>query len=84
MGSCVNSFDEDGDCVVNDLPWSTVSDLGYADENAVDVGEHAFSTKVEIPSGIMGATAGHDIHYLEHEDVYMLYDSDDDIHYFFV
>lgn len=27
LGTCVNSFDEDGDCIIPELPWSSVSDF---------------------------------------------------------
>ena len=83
VGSCVDSFDEDGDCIIDDLPWSTVSDLGHADENAQDIGSVTFLQNVSLPNEIAADTSGHEIQYLEYDGVYMLYDVDADVHYFF-
>jgi hypothetical protein len=84
IGSCVNSFDEDGDCIIDELPFSTVSDLAVAEENAKVINKNAFDETVTVPESIEHLTVGHEISYLVHDEVYMLYDLDSDIHYFFV
>ena len=84
VGSCINSFDEHGECLVPHLPWDTTSDLAVADENAEQVPIDTFLDQVDIPELIKAKTTDHDISYLEHGRVFMIYDNTDDVHYFFV
>lgn len=85
IGTCVNSFDEDGYCMVPDLSYSTVTDFAWGDENADRIPENEFRSQVIIPPDLEELISGHEIFYLLDRDnnQYMLYDSDDDIHYFF-
>ncbi len=84
VGNCVNSFNADGECVIPDLPWRTTSDLAYADENALELKKKTFFAGATVPDEILEKISGHDVFYLDHNSTYMLYDSDDDIHYFFI
>jgi hypothetical protein len=82
-GTCVNAFDADGDCIIPDLPWSHVSDMALACEGAISITEGEFPA--EIPVEISCETRGHSVEYLVSPDgVYMLYDAEADIHYFFI
>ena len=86
IGTCINSFDEDGCCVITDrLPYRTVTDFAAGDERAESVSEKNFRREVIISLDVEDLISGHAIHYLwdRAKDLYMLYDSDDDIHYFF-
>lgn len=80
QGNCINSFDEDGECIIGTLPFSTVSDLGYADENAEDVSKEIFFHKCNVPRSLAQIRRAR---YMEHNGLYILYDEDKDIHYFF-
>ena len=82
VGTCVNSFDEDGDCIVNQLPYSTASDFAGDEEEAEEISEKDFK-KIIITDKMVPKS--HKISYYKSEqDVVMAYDEDDDIHYFFV
>jgi len=86
VGNCVNSFDEDGENIVNQLPFNDVNDFAVAEENAKPISKEVFNTLVandemlnkkhEIVYGIM-------LKYVDFPVVYA-YDTDDDIHYFYV
>ena len=84
VGTCVNSFDEDGDCVLSELPWSQVSDFAFAGESAMRIAEAEFMAQAIVPKYVHEAISLHEIEYLRTEDeVLMLYDISDDVHYFF-
>ena len=85
LGTCVNSFDGDGYCTQPGIPYDTTSDLAVGDENAEEVSEEEFRSQVVLPSELEQKVMGHEVYYLldRGNDHYMLYDSDDDIHYFF-
>ena len=85
LGTCVNSFDGDGYCIQPGIPYETTSDLAVGDENAEEIPEEEFRSQVVIPSELEQKVAGHEIYYLldRDNDHYMLYDSNDDVHYFF-
>ncbi len=84
VGTCVNSFDEDGDCTVDNLPWSNVTDFAHYDENATEITAKEFHQLAEIPHLITKITTNHNIKYLNSDGVLSLYDLDDDIHYFLI
>ena len=82
VGTCIDCFDDDGDCLVGDLGWSDVSAFACAEEDASIV---EVSDRSGVPEGVQAATQGHDCVWLESDcGVLMLYDKDEDIHYFFV
>tara|TARA_A100001391_G_C5029508_1_gene267981 strand:- start:678 stop:995 length:318 start_codon:yes stop_codon:yes gene_type:complete len=85
MGSCVNSFDGDGYCIQPGVAYADTSALAVGDERADEISEEEFRAAVTIPSDLDQRVAGHEVFYLldREENQYMLYDSDDDIHYFF-
>lgn len=85
IGTCINSFDNDGDCVDPSLPYRDVSDFAVAEEDAEEITLEEFLSQASIPDSILNATANHDCTYLvDMYGVLMLYDEDGDIHYFFV
>lgn len=82
VGNCINSFDEDGDCVIPDLPFTDVSDLAYQLEDAIEIGPSEFHSKVSSNTDFDGT---HVVYYkLPDESVYVLYDTENDVHFFFV
>ena len=85
VGTCVNSFDEDdGTCVFDN--YQDVSDFAQSEEEAERIDAHAFYDAVAVPDQIARSLTNHELQYLRdiHRDVYMIYDVDSDIHYFFV
>jgi hypothetical protein len=58
IGNCVNSFNDDGYCIFDELPWGTVSDF------ACDVEEFGDE--------------------FSRDGITVKYDSDSDIHTFFI
>jgi len=84
IGNCVNSFDENGYCTFPN--FSDATEFAQAEEDAKEISQEQFNRAVEIPNSILNKIVDHQIIYLyaEPEDVYMAYDADDDIHYFFI
>lgn len=86
VGNCVNSFDEQGECVLSQLPYSHSSEFAMADEEAKLIPQNVFNSVINVPGPIKQTINGHAVSYMvdEKNDVYMLYDRTADIHYFFV
>lgn len=83
VGNCVNSFDGLGDCVLHELPWYDVSAFACAEESASEINEVEFYQSVS-PFPDLPVKNASSISYLRTEDgVFMLYDREADIHYFF-
>ena len=85
IGNCVNSFDEDGNCVVGGVGYYDVSDFAVGEERAEALSWDEFDREVFVSLEIEEIIEGHEVIYLldRERDLYMLYDCDDDIHYFF-
>ena len=85
LGTCVNSYDGDGYCIQPGIPYETTSDLAIGDENAEEISEEEFRAQTTVPAELEQKVAGHEVFYLldKANDHYMLYDADDDVHYFF-
>ena len=85
VGTCVNSFDGDGDCTVPGLPWSDVSAFAGADADATEIPPESFLSLVELPPKLWRKVSRHKLRYMTTDDgVLMLYDDDADVNYFFV
>ena len=80
QGNCINSFDNDGYCIV-DLPFETTSDFAYACENDCKLSNHLFekitNIKIQDFCKIQDATCSY------YNGVFMIYDNQNDIHHFF-
>lgn len=83
VGTCVNSFDEDGRCIVPGLPWNDVTEFAIADEGAPEIARQAFLERAHIPEGIIDLLSGKDVAYLDMEGALAIHDLDDDVHYLF-
>ena len=79
VGNCTE-FDEDGDCMIDELPYADATQLAYADENAKEITRKEFLTAV----GSEVSTQKPYYLYDEDNDVYMIHDAASDIHYFYV
>ena len=85
LGSCVNSFDDDGECLIADLPYADVTEFAQAEEQAIEISEREFKHNFDIPIGIQQQLSTNEVKYLydQKHDVYMIYDLSTDVHYFF-
>lgn len=83
VGDCKNSFRENGVCKFYN--FVDVTDFAQAEERAIRISKLAFQLFVVIPEEITKAIHSHKIEYMysKLKNVYMLYDIDDDTHYFF-
>lgn len=85
IGNCVDSFDENGNCVVDQLPWDDTTDFAYALENMHEG---------QITNQEWAVVAPKDFDYIEvnlthfYKDelhgLYVAYDEWADVHYFFM
>lgn len=84
IGNCNNSFNRIGKCIAN-LPYSNVTEFEQAKKHAIEVDELEFNHNFTIPFGIKQIIADHEVTYLydERNDLYMICDIDDNVHYFF-
>ena len=82
VGTCVNSFDEDGHCDNINLPYRDTTQFAQSEENATEITKDQFINNVNLPDSLkyIKAIYLHD----KDNDVYMLYDDQKDVHYFFV
>jgi hypothetical protein len=81
VGTCVNSFDEDGYCTVPELGYNDVTDFAQAEENSIKITKDEFIRHVSVPKNLITKNS---IFLFDRENqVFMLYDSKTDIHYFF-
>ena len=83
VGNCSNIFDEKtGKCKLD--IFLDVSDFAHKDENAIEISKDDFYACVIVPEEIEEEIIAHDLKYLFYEgNVWVLYDTNDDMHYFF-
>lgn len=81
VGTC-KDFDEEGNCNISQLPYRDTTQFAQAEENATEITKDQFINNVNVPDNLkkINAIYLHD----EDNDVYMLYDDQKDVHYFFV
>lgn len=82
VGNCVNSFDQDGNCTINQLPYTDTTHFAQSEENATEINKDEFINNVNLPNNLKNINAIY-LHDKEN-DLYMLYDDQKDVHYFFV
>ena len=83
VGSCVNSFDEDGDCIIHQLPWNDTTEFAQALEDQQQISKEQFVNSVET-SSITNEVVTKAEEFSLADNVFIAYDSDEDVHYFFV
>ena len=82
VGNCIDSFDEYGDS--NLSYFEHTSDCAVQNEHSRQIDEEAFFASVTVPPAIIQKVNGHNKEYLLYTNgLLVLYDIDDDIHYFF-
>lgn len=83
-GNCVNSFDDDGKCLLN--IFTDVSDFANTEENSKSVSKTKNISKLNLSVPGLQDIANKKtttLLYSKDSDMYFLYDVDKDIHYFF-
>ena len=79
VGTCVNSFDEDGECLLS--YFSDTTDFAYEEENADRISKQVFISNVSnydmLPSG------EYEYYITQNRDLIMAYNVEQDVHYFF-
>ena len=85
VGNCVNSFNDDGNCIIPKLPFETVSDFACSLEESTDISEKDFIQKVSFEQATnLGLQLGMSFEFYKTDtDVFIMYSNADDIHYFF-
>lgn len=84
VGTCVNSFDEsNADCIIPELPFSNASDFAYYVENSKPISKEVFLQKSFIPDFLFNLINQNN-EFSEYKNVIFLYDTEEDIHYFFI
>lgn len=78
IGNCINSFDLDGDCVNDELPYSDTTDFAQDIDSATEISKDEFisyttCTKIETMNSF----------YRTPLEVYIAYNDANDIHYFY-
>lgn len=84
-GSCVNSFDEDGESLI-DL-FSDVSDFAYVEENSSLITLEEFVEKVGVKREVLSKITKLnqcDFLFNSERSICMLYNKIEDVHYFFI
>jgi len=82
VGNCVNSFDEDGNCTIPQIPYKDTTQFAQSEENATQINKDQFMQNVNLPNNLKDIDAIY-LHDKNH-DLFMLYDDEKDVHYFFV
>ena len=83
VGTCINEFDEDGDCIDNQLPWQHVSDLAIGEDHKKEITRDDFFQHCEVSDGIKKLLGQHPLEFLIIDGIYTIYDEETDVHYFF-
>jgi hypothetical protein len=83
-GTCVNSFNEDGDSLLDE--YRDVSDFAVGCEEAEQISQEKFIQMINVDSNAQQRIDIPNIQYLydRDHDVVMLYDENEDIHYFYI
>ena len=79
VGNCKN-FDEGGYCMIDSLPYTDATEFAQAEENASEISAEDFQAAVGDIEEVDEPFYLHD----EANDVYMIFDAAEDIHYFYV
>lgn len=84
LGTCVNSFDEEGNCIVPGL-YNDVTDFAYHEENALEISPQDFYNAAGAIPQALDQKINANRKYLHdtNNNIFMVYDIVNDVHYFF-
>ena len=74
--NCIDAFDLDGDCITSLLPYDTTSDFACDLDDANAISRTKFLEHVAVDTE-------YDSYYVTPNDVYIAYNEETDVHYFF-
>lgn len=85
VGTCVNSFDEDGDNCTKGLPYRDVSHFANHEENAKEESKEEFLHYSHVHPDLYKVLNNKHTSFLHDKDndVHMMYDGKKDIHHFY-
>jgi hypothetical protein len=72
VGNCVDSFDSDGDCINDFLPWADATEFAQAEERKEPA--HPFQVAQRIRQ----------LEFYVMDGVMVAYDPNRDVHYFYI
>lgn len=85
VGNCVNSFNDDGQCVIPSLPFASVSDFACAEEDCTLIARSDFLDRVNLLEELIPLAMQEGTEFMDlGKKVLALYEPKTDIHYFFV
>lgn len=84
VGTSVTCFDDSGLCLEPELPWVCFRDFVIADQIAEPLNEISFYGNVPADPFIEAEIEGHYCDYFQVDGVYMIYDAETDVYYFFI
>ena len=82
LGTCTSSFDDEGfHCIQDDLPWGDVNDFARSEERSWDneISQEEFTHPIPL------SLQGHTLRFTRDpvDGIDFIYDTDNDVHYFF-
>lgn len=80
ISNCVDSFDEDGECVIPQLPFNNTSDFAVCLAEAEQITNEAWAAVAPVDFDYIEINL---THFYKSDELYLAYDEHDDIHYFF-
>lgn len=80
IGTCVNSFDKDGECSFRN--YRDTTDFAQGEEDADEISKEEFDKHCKTSTIKLGKKLKY--LYDKENDVYMIYDENKDVHYFWV
>ena len=83
VGTCVTSFNDDGKCIVSDLPWNDLKDFELAEEMAEHLSRQEFYSYVPFDPHVEDEIEFHAVEYLTTDGIFLIYDINTNRHYFF-
>lgn len=84
-GTCVNCFDEDGDCRIDALPWAHVSDFAADIETSEPLSRDEFLKAIPLDIEMFDGLEVENCNFgVTRKNIVFAYDVNNDIHYLFV
>lgn len=87
VGTCVDSFDENTECTIPELPYRDIIEFAQAEELYKRVTKKLFLNNVVIQANKFKKLVNKkttELLYDKENNIFIMYDSQKDIHYFFI
>jgi hypothetical protein len=83
VGHCQNSFDEEGQCVIPQLPYRDTTEFAQAEENYKPISKEHFNQAVNLPKGLKRLQSRSEHYHDEDNNSFVMHDQKTDFHHFF-